>query len=420
MRLTALLLAIAVNSASASNDHAMLLLDSWIKAVDQHAAGESDEALARITNWNYNDLELMRGYVEALVELPLSNRARETRRRTVGRDLAAIKELIRNLKLKGDFEEFKKRAAILHTDTAILDSMPLVVEPPMTPQLPPQWARSGSQRTVIVKSFDGRVENFELRNLHWDFAMDALESLPAAPRRDPIVAQWYRAVGAFFVSERRFADAQGHFTRARQVVPDDPRVMFGEACLNETLGAPRIQNFVKVTMLPGGLTFRGVESPPAHWRRAEDLLRRAVSIEPQFAEARLRLGRVLVSLERHEEGLQFLERAIDDSPNRLVKFYGHLFSGDAELSLDRADDAQRSYERALKLFPDSQAAQLGLASALRAAGDPEALAAMLPTLTKAPDSRDGDDPWWDYYDGDAAQVDELLAELRAPFRTPRQ
>ena len=129
---------------------------------------------------------------------------------------------------------------------------------------------------------------------------------------------------------------------------------------------------------------------------------------------------MLVSLERHEEGLQFLERAIDDSPNRLVKFYGHLFSGDAELSLDRADDAQRSYERALKLFPDSQAAQLGLASALRAAGDPEALAAMLPTLTKAPDSRDGDDPWWDYYDGDAAQVDELLAELRAPFRTPRQ
>lgn len=45
---------------------------------------------------------------------------------------------------------------------------------------------------------------------------------------------------------------------------------------------------------------------------------------------------------------------------------------------------------------------------------------MLPTLTKASDSRDGDDPWWDYYDGDAAQVDELLAGLRAPYRTPRQ
>ena len=32
----------------------------------------------------------------------------------------------------------------------------------------------------------------------------------------------------------------------------------------------------------------------------------------------------------------------------------------------------------------------------------------------------GYDPWWDYYDGDAAQVTELLAELRAPFTSPRQ
>ena len=420
MRLSALLFAVAITTASASNDHAMRLLDSWIKAVDQHAAGKSDEALERITNWTYTDLELMRGYVEALVELPLSNRARDARRRIVDRDLAAIKELIKNLKLKGDFEEFKKRAAILHTDTAIVDAMSFEVAPRGPAQLPPQWSRSGSQRSVIVKSFDGRVEKLEFRNLHWDFAMDVLESLSASPRRDPMVADWYRAIGAYLVSERRFGDAQGHFARARQAVPDDPRVMFGEACLNETLGAPRIQNYVKVTTLPGGMMFSGVESPSAHWRRAEELLRRAVAIDPMFVEARLRLGRVLIALERHEEGLPFLEKAIADSPNRLLTFYGHLFSADAELSLDRVEAAQRSYERALKLFPHSQAAQLGLASALRAAGDPEALAAMLPTLTKASDSRDGDDPWWDYYDGDAAQVDELLAGLRAPYRTPRQ
>ena len=233
----------------------------------------------------------------------------------------------KNLRLRGDFEEFKKRAAILHTDAALLGSMPLVVEPPMA-QLPPQWARAGNQRAVIVKSFDGRVESFELRNLHWDFAMDVLDALPAAPRRDPIVAQWYRAIGAYFVSERRFGDAQGHFTRARQVVPDDPRVMFGEACLNETLGAPRIQNYVKVTTLPGGLLIRGVESPSAHWRRADTLLRRAVSIDPQFAEARLRLGRISSALGRHEEALQFLERAIADAPDDRLRYYGHLFAGD--------------------------------------------------------------------------------------------
>ena len=394
----------------------MLLLDSWIKAVDQHSAGESDEALAHVTKWTYSDLELMRGYVEALVELPQATRAREARRRSVGFDLGTIKERTKDLKLRRDFEDFKKRAAILHTDAALLGSMPLVVDPPIAERR----GRAGNQRGVIVKSFDGRVEYFELRNLHWDFAMDVLEALPAAPRRDPIVAQWYRAIGAFFVIERRFADAIDHFARARLVVPDDAGVMFGEACLNEALGAPRIQNYVKVTTLPGGLMIRGIVSPESHWRRAEGLLRRAISIDPQFADARLRLGRVLVALERPAEGLQFLEKAIADSSNRVLTFYGHLFSGDAELSLDHADDAQRSFERALKLFPDSQSAQLGRASALRAGGDPEALAAMLPTLTKRADSRDGDDPWWDYYDGDAAQAGELLTQLRAPFRSPRR
>ena len=419
MRLTALLLTLAVTSASAADDRAMRLMGEWILSVEQHSSGESDAALSRLTSWSYTDLELMRGYVEALVELPVNTRPRDARRRIVGRDLGAIKERSKAIRLRGDFEEFKKRAAILHTDAALLGSIPLVAEPPQA-QPPPQWTGAGNQRAVIVKSFDGRVDHFELRNLHWDFAMDILESLPATPRRDPIVAEWYRAIGAFLVSERRFADASGHFTRARQVVPDDPRVLFGEACLNETLGAPRIQNYVRVTTLPGGLSIRGVESPSAHWRRAESLLRRAVSIDPHFAEARLRLGRVLVVLERPQEGLQFLEHAIADSPNRLVAFYGHLFSGDAHLSLDRPDDAQRSYERALTLFPDSQAAQFGRASALRTGGAPQALAAMLPTLTKAPNSRDGDDPWWDYYDGDAAQVDELLTQLRAPFRSPRQ
>ena len=40
----------------------------WIKAVDGHSAGESDAALRTINDWTYNDLELMRPYVELLVD----------------------------------------------------------------------------------------------------------------------------------------------------------------------------------------------------------------------------------------------------------------------------------------------------------------------------------------------------------------
>ena len=258
-----------------------------------------------------------------------------------------------------------------------------------------------------------------LGNLHWDFAMDLLEALPATPKRDPMVAQWYRAIGAHMVSQRQFAEAVQHFDRARRLNLDDANVLFGEACLQETLGAPRIQDYVRVTTLPNGLFFTDVTSAATHWRRAETLLRRALTIDPGLADARLRLGRVLIVQERHEEGLQALQRAISESRDRLLTFYAHLFSGDAELSLGRPDDARISYERAIALYPDSQAAQIGLASALRTAGDADALAAVLPTLTRD-EARDGDDPWWDYYFGDAVNVDALLEQLRAPYLHPRQ
>ncbi len=116
--------------------------------------------------------------------------------------------------------------------------------------------------------------------------------------------------------------------------------------------------------------------------------------------------------------MQFLERAIADAPDDRLRYYGHLFAGDAQLTLGRSGDARGSYDRALALYPDSQAARMGLASAVRAEGG-DALQALLPTLTIDPAAH-GDDPWWDYYDGDAAQVTELLAELRAPFTSPRQ
>ena len=421
MRLIALLLAIVLGSAN-SNDYAVGLLDRWITAVDEHAAGESDAALATVTGWSYDDLELMRPYVETIVGAPLQNNRDRARRRRLldDKDVQQIRVLAKS-RIPRDVDRFRKRAVLLHTDAALLGSPPAIVAPPTSRQQQPRWAREQTERSVIVKSFDGRVEYFELTNLHWNFAMDALDALPASPARDPIVAQWYRAIGAYFAKERRFADAQVHFAHAREVVPDSPHVLFGEASLNETFAAPRIQNYVRVTTLPNGLYIRGVDSAATHWKRAEALLRRALAIDPTLVEARLRLGRVLIQQQQFEEGLSLVERAAGESSDPVNRYFGHLFAGDAQLALGRAAHARHSYERAIELFPHAQAARLGLASALRASSDSsEALEAMLPTLTKPPSSRAGDDPWWDYYDGDSAKTDELLEQLRAPFRSPRR
>jgi tetratricopeptide (TPR) repeat protein len=422
MRLVAVILAAALSSAS-SDDRAMDLLRDWIKAVDGHSAGESDAALRTINDWTYNDLELMRPYVELLVDAPiLRDDARGRRRSTIGMvDRALIRALTKDLTLRGDFDAFRKRAAILHTDSALSGSAPVVVPPPLSRQLQARRTRQQSNREVFVKSFDGRVQDFELKNPNWYLAMDMLDALPTSPARDPMVAGWYRAIGAYFARERRFADALAHFDRARQVVPDNADVLYGEACLHETLGAPRIQNYIRVTTLPNGLYIRGVESQSGEWRRAEGLLRRALTLNPAFPEARLRLAHVLIQLAKYEEGLALAEQVVAESNVATTRYYALLFAGDALLSLDRNARARASYERAIDLFPETQAARLGLASALRIGGETEkALEALLPTITKDPSERGGDDPWWAYYDGDATDVQALLDDLREPFTSPRR
>ena len=421
MRVLALVVALATSSAAPPEQAAILMLRAWIDAVDQHRAGETDASVEALKAWTYNDLESMRPYVEFLVQAPVERDKQRTARRSrlTKAERAAIDELRRSgLPSRYDLTTLRKRAAILHTDTAMAGGVPLVVDAPRP--FPARNLTPNQTRRVDVMSLDGRVENFQLANPHWDYARDMLDSLPPQPARDPIVAQWARTIGAYFASERKYADAIGHFVWARSAAPDDALVLYGEACLQETLGAPRIQDFVRVTTLTNGLKIMGIDSPQTHLRRAESLLRGSLAASPQFAEANLRLGRVLTQLQRHDDALPYLRTAIAESKDRALSYYAHLFSGDAEFALARPADAQLSYERALAIFPDAQAAQIGLAAVISAAGNREAaLTAMLPTLTKQPDGRAGDDPWWDYYFGDAANLETLLDDLRAPFMSGR-
>ena len=418
MRLTALLLA-AILSGISGHEQARQMLEEWITAVDRHVPGETDVALDRVANLTFEELELLRGYIETLSALPNQSAARAARRRQISRsDVAMIQARGRELRSRGNFDVFLKRAALLHTDVALADPFILLSAPPARARTrSPQGDEP--ERALDVISADGRVEAYRIANPNWQLAMDLLEALPAQPARDPIVAQWYRAIGAYFAKEDNRADATRHFERARRIVPDDPGVLFGEACLQETFGSPNIQNFARLAHLPDGLVIIGITSPQTHFRRAETLLKRALAAKPDFVDARLRLGHVLVEQKEYEAALPHLAQVVATASDPVLIYYAHLFAGDAALALDRLADSRASYERALESHPESQAARLGLAAALRAAGDSEAaLKAAMETLTTEPQTRDSDhEPWWEYYNGDAANVESLMRELRAPFRT---
>ena len=398
----------------------IVVLRQWIDAVEAHAAGTVDAPLERVTAWSYTDYERMRPYVEALVEAPTDhNRARATRlSRLEAPERTAISDLRDAYLLTPRFDTFRHRAAVFHTDAAILGVTPLIVDAPLEPA-PQGFDRAHPRQRVDVRTADGRVENFALANPNWDYARDMLDAVSPA-RRNAIVAPWYRAIGAYFASRDNLADALRHFEQAHAIVPDDPGVLFGEACFQETLGSPAVQNFASVTILPNGFTLVGVASPQTHFRRAETLLTRALSAQPDFVDARLRLGRVLAAQHQYEKSLPHFSRVIAETRDPVLTYYAHLFAADASLALDRASEARASYERALATHPNAQAARIGLAAALRAGGDrAAAVDAVMATLTIPPQTRDSDDePWWEYYKGDAANVERLLQELRAPFSDP--
>ena len=87
MRLIVAITALSIAAPAYANARAIGMLRDWVAAVNGHAAGESDAALSSITAWTYDDLELMRAYLEAFVDAPTrSNRERGKRRTSLGGD----------------------------------------------------------------------------------------------------------------------------------------------------------------------------------------------------------------------------------------------------------------------------------------------------------------------------------------------
>ncbi|NLD44026.1 MAG: tetratricopeptide repeat protein [Chloroflexi bacterium] len=96
------------------------------------------------------------------------------------------------------------------------------------------------------------------------------------------------------------------------------------------------------------------------------LQRRAVTLEPQLANARVALGVALARQGKTEEALKELEQAVADEPDNA---YAHRNLGALAAKAGRVDDAITYLRRASELNPTDQLAWYGLAQALEQSGD---------------------------------------------------
>ena len=416
------LLALALTSLAAAPppDPRIDRVERWLNAVVQHEPGEADDAVAEVGSWSSPRMRMLWIDVNVLVQLMrnprltsfsiTSNGPRPTAIRYTPNQLTRLRALAERARLAGDRNIVLRRGALLHTDVAIEN--PSKLEPFEGPAAGPSRIR--------INIADGQSTDVGNVAVHWELARMLLDFIEApgtdrpSPARDDMVRAWYRATVAWM--ELRENHEIDQVDRAHDLFPDDPDILFLTASMHETFASPHIQSAVRSAVVPTGFSF-GLASDRGELRKAEGLFRRAVAARPMFAEAHLRLGRVLTMLGQPAPAAAELRTAIGSTDDVLLLYYGHLFLGAAEEALRHFDDARAAYERAAELYPAAQSPLLALSELARRQGDRRgALAAMDRVFALPRTDSEHDDPWWAYHIAQGRDADALLREVWKPFR----
>jgi len=380
----------------------------WCEAIDKHAPGKADPPALRIASLPQGELNAVVGDVLALRDRLV--KAYAALRRHPGqpplvehadwsRSVADTERLlgVRNDEAaRGDLNGVVKRAALLHTDIALLV---------------PAGVQLGSWSPLtVVKGVDGRTEDSPVPT-HWRMARRLLDATTPDVSRSDVVRLWYRATAAHFLNAWLLAEAGPHLEYARRLFPDDGDVLFESGCLQEMLASARIQAVVRSA--PSWLSFPGIASPQEHLKRAEPFLREAARLAPDRPVIREHLARVNGLLGRHDQAARDLRALTATTRDSLLLFFAQMFLGDEEQALGHPVAARACYERAASLYPHAQSPHMALSQLARRYGDRgEGLVSVRRMFRATGDKQLRYDPWLDYYNAPFHDAGQLFSEWR--------
>jgi tetratricopeptide (TPR) repeat protein len=189
--------------------------------------------------------------------------------------------------------------------------------------------------------------------------------------------------------------------------PNDPVLLLIAGSQHEAYAEPRIQGPMDLMRNLGVST---IALPAAEREIAAGFLQRAIDADPQAAEPRIRLGRLLGLRGRHEDARRELVRALAQPLPPAIEYYAQLFLGTEQATLAQPDEARRAFERAEALYPHAQSPRLALSRSLRDTGDRDAALSAVLGLDREP--QPGADPWWAYATTHVTGAGTLIAQLR--------
>lgn len=391
----ALILLALASDLSAQQAPPVPIARRWILAAMQHEPGKVDDALLDVAGWSNDQFENVRRSLKDAIAKTIDDRGRRV-------------DVIR-------------RGVMLHTDIATLTpdraaTFDRIGEsaPRGSAWLRGQWLPPPGSDSVVV-GVDGQFVGLEEVTAHWPFARLLIRQIPDAGL-DPFVVRWYRATTAGFEREYRLGIALPHLREAQDVLPRDPWILFYSGAMHEALAAPRYQNIARSQPQRPGQP-RPLDSSRVELGRAREFYSKATEADPAFAEAHLRLGRVLGLLGRHEQALDALKRGLAMTDDPALRYFGELFSAAELEELGLVKEARTAYERCAALAPTAQAPLLGISELARRRGDRDAaLAAMQRVAARPGGPDDRVDPWWVYLRSHAWNADKLLEEVRRSLR----
>lgn len=149
---------------------------------------------------------------------------------------------------------------------------------------------------------------------------------------------------------------------------------------------------------------------------AAQWLSRAAALAPGRLDVHLHLGRVRALTFDDDQALSILDDVLRRTSDATVAYMAQVFIAAVHDRSDRYDEAIAAYRDALVRWPRGHAARMGLANALRRAGQTSESRSDLMDFVSPAAARDRREPlWWYQFEppGDAeARVEALAAEVR--------
>jgi hypothetical protein len=367
------------------------IVEEWTQAVRTHTAGTLDPPLETIAKWSPEWAALA---VRLVVE-------------RLGRLVEA-----RSVALTQDVEHQTGtllQGLSLHTDIALSE----------------RDAEAPAGRPGAVVLVDGQVTRSLLRSAHWPFARQLAAALATRLPQRPRVVAWYRATAALMQGFRDVDLLAKHLEAGQTLFLDDPVLALYQGTLRQTFGDPRLQDYLArrgstegfglppeasrrdIAAKAASLDSRIVLGAPSRARDglpdtskielrvAERELRRALTLDPDLHEARIRLAHVLGRLGDDRQVVALLQPALEAPLSPFLEFYAALLVGRSEEQLGHFAEAGLAYQRAAARFPGAQSAEIGRSRVALAQGRP-ADAVQILLHVAGPHETERADPWLEY------------------------